>query len=44
MKQLPGAGPRNMPWAKKAVVCEGEGTFVFYHVSAYVSMFVVSLS
>ena len=29
MKQLQGAGPRNMPWAEKAVVCEGEGTFVF---------------
>ena len=42
MKQLLGAGPRSMPWAKQALVCEGRAPLFSLYFSAYVSMFVVS--
>ncbi|GKV31278.1 hypothetical protein SLEP1_g39985 [Rubroshorea leprosula] len=30
MRQLQGAGPRNMPWAKRALVCvSGAPSFIF---------------
>ena len=41
MKLPLGAGPRSMPWAKQALVCEGREPFFFLYFS-YVSTFVVS--